>query len=148
MLPCADHFEDLIGYLTGRAIGRDANKARYAAHPLALVGGVTARAEVERLDRLMIAEPGDLFQAERLAGGCRDRPGERPSHFVGHPRVEHRLRPRLDPAQQLGTRNVEAEDRRGVAGVGTPEPVGGRLQGPPGVRELERTHDPPAVVWM
>src|SRR2546423_13365014 len=89
MLPCADHFEDLIGYFTGRAVGRDANKARNAAHPLALVRRIAARAKAERLGRFPITEPGDVFEAKRLAGGYRDRLGPWPRPLVPHPRPPH-----------------------------------------------------------
>jgi len=148
MLPCADHFEDLIGYFTGRAVGRDANKARNAAHPLALVRRIAARAKAERLGGFPIVEPGDVFEAKRLAGGYRDRLGQRPRHFVPYPGLEHRLRSRLDPTQQLGARNLETKAGGRVARVGAPEPVGGRLQRPSGIGELEGPHDPTAVVRM
>src|SRR5437868_13324790 len=148
MLPCADHFEDLIGDLTRRAVGRDANKARNALHPLALVRGISTGAEIERLGRFLIAERRDVLQAQRLAGGWRDRPADYLRHLGSYPGLEHRVRSRLDPAQQLGTRNVEAEDGRRVARVGGPEPVGGRLQRSSRVRQLECTHDPPPIVWM
>src|SRR5256885_8636537 len=108
MWPCADHFEDLIGDLTRRAVGRDANKARNAAHPLALVRGVSTGAEIERLRRFLIAEPRDVLQAQRLAGGCRDRPADYLRHLGSYSGLAHRTRSRLDPAQQLGSRHLEA----------------------------------------
>ena len=61
MLPCADHFEDLIGDFAGRAVGREANKAGNATHPLALVRRIAARAKAERLGRFPIAEPREVL---------------------------------------------------------------------------------------
>src|SRR5436305_1894986 len=95
MLPCADHFEDLIGDLTRRAVGRDANKARNAPHPLALVRGVSTGAERERLGRFLIAESRDVLQAQRLAGGWRDSPADCLRRFGPAPCLAHRLPSRL-----------------------------------------------------
>ena len=53
MLPSACHFENLIRYVAGRPAGVHGNEAGNAAHPLALVGRVAARALNECRTRLV-----------------------------------------------------------------------------------------------
>src|SRR6476646_10262508 len=106
-LPAARQRENFIRHLVRRPVGSHANEAGDPAHPLALVGGEAARPRRQLRNRLVSGQVRDLTQAHDLAGGRRQRPGERSSHLFLHPSVEHRARPFLDAPVELCHRDVE-----------------------------------------
>ena len=71
-------------------------------------------------------------------------PGERRSHLLLHPGVEHRPRPFLDAPAELFHRDIETDHQRRVTRLVLPQPVAGERVA--GLGELERAHDPAAVV--
>jgi diaminopimelate epimerase len=127
-LPSACHFDNFMGDVVHGTIGVDANKAGDASHPFPLVGGIAARADHERLERLLLRKLGDVAKAERLDGGGRDRFGKRGSSLVDDTGGEHGPGSLLDPFGQNVARNIKAEDQRRAARLGGPQPVGGRSQ--------------------
>src|SRR6266699_3714524 len=129
-------------------IGVDANKVWDASHPFPLIGGIAPCANDECLERLLVRKLGDVAEAERPDGGGRDRSCECGPSFFDDPGGEHRLSPPLDSFRQDVARDVEAEDRRQVAGLACPQSVRRRLQRGAELGELERPDDSAPVVAM
>ena len=114
-MPSALHFDDVIRNLFRRPVAVNENYAGNAAHPLALVGGVPARAHDQLLEGLLAWQVDDLAQAERVDGGRRDLAGERCSRLLHHPGREHLVRPAGDALEEDVARDLEAEDEGLVA---------------------------------
>ena len=74
MFPCACQRDDLSGGLLRWAVGRDHNEPFEAPQPLALIRGVTACPDDQRLDRLVLFGHGWIPEVQiRAVKQGRDR---------------------------------------------------------------------------
>ena len=91
-MPSPCHFENLIRHLARGAIGIQANKARNAPHPLALVGGVAAACRwISRSLASVSRERRDFLEPEAWRAVCEIGPREGAPHLVLDSGGEHRL---------------------------------------------------------
>jgi len=148
MFPCACQLDDFSGGLLRWTVGCDHNDALEAAHPLALVRGVTPRPHRERLDRLVARQTRHLVYADGLARGRGESGGKSPTSFLLDPEVEHSPRSVGDARLEDLIRNVEAYDERGMAPCAVEQLVLVRNEGLPHVSELESANDSSTVIGV